>query len=117
MSNTRLKHCLYAVVAAFLALAAIRYGGAYFVSLEFDDYVEQQVKFASRSRRSVDDVRAAVVKKSEELGIGVRPRDIHIARRGPSFTLSFSYEQPVDMLLYQDKLEFSVSRSGEVFDR
>jgi hypothetical protein len=117
MARLQLRQIIFMVIFAFLLVGSIQYGTVYLGAWEFHDYIEQQVRFAARSRRSLEDVRGAVVRRSNELGIGVLPRDVHITRKGPSFTLSLSYTQPVDMFFYRHDMEFNVTRSGEIFDR
>jgi hypothetical protein len=119
MSRRYLRAVFFLLLATFLVVAAIQYGTVLLEAWTFDDFVEQQVKFAQRSRHSLEDVRAAVVNRSDELGIGLLPRDVQIdiSKKSPTFTLSLSYTQPVDMFFFQHTLQFKVSKTGPIFVR
>ena len=63
----------------------------------------------------MDSVKQDVISKAKELGITIAPQDIVITQQGSNFTLSFAYEWPIDMRVYQQSLTFEVSAIGETF--
>jgi hypothetical protein len=99
-----------------ILFAATQYVPAYFAAFQFNDYIRQEVKYAVTSRKTTENVRGEIVQKAEELGISVRPKDIKITRRGPSFTLDLEYHWPINMRLYKHDLVFHTSESGEIFE-
>ena len=103
----------------FLFIAAIfvgvQYGRAYLTKYQFDDSVRQSVKYAAASRKSPEVVRREVVETAQELGIDIGPKDIHITKRGPAFTLELDYDSIVDLKVYKHVLTFSISEQGETF--
>ncbi len=103
---------------AFIALlfAATQYGPAYYAAFQFNDFIRQEVKFAAGAHKTIDAVRADLLSKAMELGIPLDKRDIHITKRGPSFTVEFDYHWPINMRVYKNDLVFHVSESGEVFE-
>ncbi|HEX4998547.1 MAG TPA: hypothetical protein VFY29_09980 [Terriglobia bacterium] len=115
MSRSQLRQIIFLLIFAFLIVAAVQYGSVYLMALEYNDYVEQQVKYAGRARRSMDDIRGNVVSKAREFGFDIPPRDVHMTRKGVSFTLDLTYVRPVEMYLYRHNLKFNVSSSGEMF--
>src|SRR5437870_1977570 len=100
MFGLKVRQIFFLAVFALLIAAGIQFGSALIPALEFKDAVRQQVKYASRSRRSVDDIRAGVVDKAKEMGIPLQARDVHIQRKGVSFTLDFAFTRPVEMWVY-----------------
>ena len=100
-----------------LVFVGVQFGRAYLTKYQFDDAVRQSVKYAAASRKGTEDVRREVVEKAEELGIEIGPKDIHISKRGPAFTLELEYEWVVDLRVSQHILTFEVSENGEVFEK
>jgi hypothetical protein len=103
------------VLIAFL-FAATQYGPAYFAAFQFNDFIRQEVKFAVTNRKTPDRLRLDIAQKASDLGIPVKPRDIHITRRGPSFTVELEYHFPINMRVYRHELVFHASESGEIFE-
>lgn len=110
------RHFLILLLIIGLFFAGAQYVPAYFAAFQFNDFIRQEVKFALTSRKTADALRADIVQKAKELEIPVTARDIHITRRGPSFTLDVEYRWPIDMKVYQHELIFHASESGEVFE-
>jgi hypothetical protein len=50
------------------------------------------------------------------LGIPLTKNDVHITKRGPSFTMEVDYRWPIDLKVYKQDLMFHVSEMGEVFE-
>jgi len=94
---------------------AVQYGNAYLTKYQFDDAVRQTVKYAASTRKGTEDVRREVVDKAEELGLDIGPKDIHITKRGPAFTLELTYTTTVNLRVYQHVLTFDISEQGEMF--
>jgi hypothetical protein len=53
---------------------------------------------------------------AKEYDIPITARDIHIERRGPSFTVVFDYQLPVDLRVYHFQLPGHVNGGGEIFE-
>jgi hypothetical protein len=103
---------LFFIAAVFVA---IQYGDAYLTRYQFQDSVRQTVKYAASTRKGTEDVRREVVEKAAELGIDIGPKDILITKRGPAFTLEFTYSWTVNLRVYQQVLTFEISEQGEMF--
>ena len=99
-----------------ILFAATQYGPAYYAAFQFNDYMRQEVKFAVTNKTTPEKVRSNLVQRANELGIPLSPRDVHITRRGPAFTVDLEYRWPINMRLYRHELVFHVSESGEVFE-
>jgi hypothetical protein len=95
--------------------AGVQYGSAYLTKYQFEDAVRQSVKYAASTRKNTEDVRRDVVEKAEELGLEVAPKDIHITKRGPAFTLDLEYTTTVNLRVYQHVLTFHIDEQGEMF--
>jgi len=103
-------------VLVVLLFAGTQYGPAYFAAFQLNDYIHQEVTFAVTNRKTPEMIRAGVVAKGGDLGITVKPKDVHITRRGPAFTLELEYHWPINMRVYKHELVFHSSESGEVFE-
>ena len=103
------------LVFVALVFVAVQYGDAYLTRYQFGDSVRQTVKYAASTRKGTEDIRREVVEKAEELGIDIGPKDIHITKRGPAFTLELEYTSTVNLRVTQHVLTFHVSEQGETF--
>src|SRR5690348_6965910 len=104
------------LVLVALLFAGTQYVPAYFSAFQLNDYIHQEVMFAITNRKSPEMIRAEVVQKGADLGIAINPKDIHITRRGPAFTLDLEYHWPINLRVYKHELVFHTSESGEVFE-
>ena|SRR5688572_7382685 len=111
--NGRQMFFLLVFVAALYA--ATQYGPAYFAAFQFNDFIRQEVKFAAPTRKSIETVRADIVRSAMEFGIALDRRDVRITTQGPSFTVEFDYRWPIDLRVYKHDLVFHVSETGEFF--
>lgn len=103
------------LVLVGLLVAGTQYGPAYFAAFQLNDYIHQEVTFAVTNRKTPEMLRAEIVQRGSDLGIHVDPKDIHIVRRGPAFTLELEYHWPIDLRVYRHELVFHSAESGEVF--
>ena|SRR5690349_5603188 len=110
------RRFLILLIVAGLLFAGSIYVPVYFAAFEFNDYIRQQVKYASTSRKTIEVLRADILNKATELGIPITRKDIHVSRQGPSFTLDVEYRWPIDMKIYHHVLVFHASHSGEAFE-
>ena len=99
-----------------LLLAGTQYVPGWFVALQFNDYVRQEVKFAVSSRKTPEAIRQEVVVKATELGIPLTKDEVRITKRGPAFNLVIDYHWPINLKVYHHDLLFHVDESGEVFE-
>ena len=108
------KLFMLALLAAGV-FVGVQYARVYLTKYQFGDAVRQSVKYAASTRKSPDAVRREVLEKAEELGITLGPKDVHIVKRGPAFTLEATYQMPVNLRFREHILTFEVSESGETF--
>src|SRR5207247_3988150 len=87
------------LVLVALLFAGTQYVPAYFAAFQFSDFVHQEVKFAVTNRKNPERVRIDVTQRANELGISIKPKDVHITRRGPAFILDVDYRWPINMKL------------------
>jgi|SRR5687767_9819535 len=105
------------LLVIFAGFAGLQYGPAYVTHIQFKDFVAQETKFAASSRRSPEDLKKTIVEEAKNLEIELDPKEIQIERDGISFRLSFQYKLPIDLRLYKHSLNFTISESGETFER
>ncbi len=104
------------LVLVAILFAASQYVPAYFASFQFNDFVREEVKFAATNRKKAETIRTDIVQKARELDIELTKDDIHITKRGPSFTLEIEYHWLVNMRVYKQDLIFHASETGELFE-
>jgi hypothetical protein len=109
------KKLFWLVIFVALVFVGVQYGSAYLTKYQFDDAVRQSVKYAASTRKGPEDVRREVVDKGAELGIEIDPKDVHITKRGPAFTLELQYTTTVNLRVRQHVLTFDISEKGEMF--
>ena len=112
--NGRQLFILLVLVVALLA--GTQYVPGWFASIQFSDYVRQEVKYAVSSRKTPEAVRDAVVDKATELGIPLTKKEVHITKKGPTFNIQIEYHWPIDMKVYKHDLVFHVDEWGELFE-
>src|SRR5262245_32229428 len=117
MLGLNARRIFYIVVLVVIGFVASQYIPALFNSLQFNDFIRQEVKFAGTSRKTTDDVVRDIMEKAKEFQIPVTAKDVRITRRGPSFTLDLEYDIPVDLRVYRHVLRFHASENGESFDK
>jgi hypothetical protein len=110
------RQLFFLLVLILLLFAGTQYVPGFFVALQFNDYVRQEVKFAGTARKTPEAVRTEVVDKATELGIALTDKDVHITRRGPAFNMVIDYHWPINLRVYRHELSFHVDELGEVFE-
>jgi len=100
---------------AFVYVAA-QFIAVYYQSFQFSDFVYQEVKFASSKRKPTEKIRASIADEALSSGIPVKPRDIHITKRGPTFSVEINYSLTVDLRVHQYVWPFHIVTAGPLFD-
>jgi hypothetical protein len=117
MFGLNARRLFYILVVAAAIFVGSQYAPAYFYAFQFDDFIQQEVKYAAASKKTPDDIKRELLDKAPEFHIPITPRDIHITHRGPSFTLDVDYTWPIDLRVYHHDLKFHPSGVGEDFER
>jgi hypothetical protein len=116
MFGLNFRQLLGLLVLIAVMYAATQYVPPYFDAYQFNDFIRQEVKYAISARSTPTLVSAAIAQEAKDLNIPVAARDIHVTRRGPSFTIDLEYRVPIDMRLYRHDLVFHCNETGEVFE-
>ena len=111
------RRLIIIVLLVSAIFAGTQYAPPLFYSLQFNDFIRQEVKYASAARKSTEVIAREILDKSKELHIPITAQDIRITRRGPAFTLDLDYSWPIDLRVYKHDLNFHVSETGESFER
>ena len=115
MFGLSLRQIFFLLLLLAALFAGSQYAPVYLKALEFNDFVNSQVKYAATSRKSLESLRTSIYDKAREVEIPITAKDIKIARHGASFDLTIDYSFPIDIRVYKHELTFHVSESGEVF--
>lgn len=89
-----------------MVFTAVKIVPAYFANWQFQDAIETEARFAIANRKGEDEVRTDVFKKVQELGIPAKRDDIRVSLTEGMVNISLSYSVPVDLQVYQFKLDF-----------
>ena len=116
MFGLKSRQVFFILFFAVSAYVATQFITAYYHSFQFSDFVYQEVRFASSKRKSTEKIRVSIVEEAMTAGIPVKARDIHITKRGPTFTVEIDYSLVVDMRVYQYVWPFHIVTSGPLFE-
>jgi len=116
MFGLKSRQLFFIVFAAAVVYVATQFIGVYYRAFQFSDFVYQEVKFASSKRKSTEKVRASIADEARSANIPVKPRDIHITKRGPSFSVEIDYSLTVDLRVYQYVWPQHVVTAGPLFE-
>jgi hypothetical protein len=102
----RLATMLMILVLAAAVFVGFKIFPAYFSNYQLQDSMLTEARFAVSSRKSEEDVRAAVWKKIQELGIPAKREDIKVTFVDTSVNIEVNYVVHVDLKVYEFNLEF-----------
>jgi hypothetical protein len=101
------------MLLAFVIIGSIGYVGfklipPYFANYQFQDSIETESRFALTGypKRSQNDIQNEVFKKAQDLGIAVKPDDVHVVMDSTTCAISLDYSVPIDLQFYQFTLQF-----------
>jgi hypothetical protein len=97
-------------LAGFLAL--LRFGSIYYGSWEFDDFVRQQTKRI----HSKAQFKQAILDEARAYSLPISESDIVLNRNSSVMRVTVDYTVPVDLIVYQPKLQFHVISAGIVYE-
>ena len=106
----RAKTLLALVVLVALVFSAIKIVPAYVNNYDMQDAMQQEARFVFNPNtgrpKSMDDIRAELVKKAQQLGLPIKPDDIQVTQEGTKVSIAADYTIPVDLVVYQFTLHF-----------
>ena len=86
MFGLKSRQLFYILFFVAVVYVASQFVAVYYRAFQFSDFVYQEVKFAASKRKPTEKIRASIVDEAKNWEIPVVPRDIHITKRGPSFS-------------------------------
>ena len=116
MFGLKARQLVYLLILLILVLAAWQIVPVYFQRFQFTDFVGAEVKFAVSKRANVKKVRSNILDEARRAQIPITAADVHITRRGPTFTVEIDYKLPVDLGVYQFQWPSHVKIAGDIFD-
>ena len=103
----RLKSVLVLAFLAALIYVAFKLVPPFINNYQLEDAMKQEARFAGVNRKDQDSIRNDVFKKIQELEIPARREDIRVEAIAPfSVRISLDYTVPVDLSIYQLRLQF-----------
>jgi hypothetical protein len=94
------------VILGILVFVGVKIVPVYFANYQLQDAVETEARFAIADRRPDNDIRDALMKKIQELGIPARREDIKVNNQQRLVEISVDYSVPIDLQVYQLTLQF-----------
>jgi hypothetical protein len=106
--GSRANMLLAIVIVGSLLFVGWKLIPPYFANYQFQDAIETESRFALTGypKRSQDDIQNEVFKKAQQLGINVKPEDVHVVMDAQTCTISLDYSVPIDLQVYQTVLQF-----------
>ena len=103
----RLKTVLVLAFLAALVYVALKLVPPFVDNYQLEDAMKQEARFAGVNRKDPEAIRNDVYKKIQELEIPARREDIRVESIAPfSVRISLDYTVPVDLRVYQLRLQF-----------
>lgn len=102
----RLATLLMVLILAAAIFAGVKMVPAYFSNYQLQDSMQTEARFAVSSRKSEEDIRAAIWKKIQELGIPAKREDIKVTVIDTTVNIEVNYIVHVDLKAYEFNLEF-----------
>jgi hypothetical protein len=116
MFGLKSRQLFFIVFTIALVYVAVQCIAVYYRAFQFSDFVYQEVKFASSKRKSTEKVKASIADEAKNWDIPVKPRDIHVTKRGPSFSVEIDYSLVVDLRVHQFTWPQHVATAGPLFE-
>jgi hypothetical protein len=104
--RSKLNLILTLAVLGAMLFIAVKIVPVYFANYELKDSIETEARFAIANRRSDDDIRDAVFKKVQELGVPAKREDIKVNNQQRFVEITVDYTVPIDLQVYQFPLQF-----------
>jgi hypothetical protein len=106
--GSKLNMLFVVVILGAAAFVALKVVPPEFANYQFQDSIESESRFALTGypKRSQEDIQNEVYKKAQELGIQVKPEDVHVVMDATTCTISLDYSVPIDLQVYQFALQF-----------
>lgn len=106
--GSKLNFLVTVVILGAMGFAAVKIVPAYVANFQFQDAIQTESRFALSAypKKSVEDIRDDVWKKAQELSIPATRDDIQVMVDNGSVDIGLNYAVPVDLAVYQFKLQF-----------
>jgi len=116
MFGLRSRQLFFIAFTVAVVYVAAQFIAVYYRAFQFSDFVYQEVKFASSKRKSTEKVKSSIVDEAKNWDIPIKPRDIHVTKRGPSFSVEIDYSLVVDLTVHQFIWPQHVVDAGPLFE-
>ncbi len=106
--GSTLNKLITIAILGALAFIAVKIVPVYVNNYEFQDSIETESRFALAGypKKSVDDIRDDVFKKTQELGIPAKKEDIQVTVDNSDVDIGLDYSVPINLDVYQFTLQF-----------
>ena len=98
------------LVALATLFVTIRFVNVYYGSWQFDDFLKQQTKRI----HSTAQFKQSLLSEATEYSLPITESDITLTNVGSVLRVTVDYKAPVDLIVYQPKLQFHSTSAGIV---
>jgi len=106
--SAAVKTILTLAIIGGMIFTGVKIVPVYFAKYQMQDAIETESKFALAGypKKSIDDIRADVYKKAQDLGVPTKPEDIQVVVSSTNVEITMDYSVPIDLAVYQWAPEF-----------
>ena len=113
----RIKVLLSIFVLVVLCYIGFKVIPVYLNNYQFQDEIQSISRFGAYTGRTDDEIRRAIQEKVSNLGLPLRPEDVHLVRQGRDVTIWADYTVHIDLPRHPLDLRFQpAARNGEKLD-
>ena len=108
-----MKAILWTLVLAAFVYVTVKVLPALISEFEFQDGIQTIARFASATRQTPEQIRAAVLKEAQKDDVPVDASDIKLEAVSGNVKIHVDYSVTVDLIVYQWTLNFHPSVSND----
>lgn len=103
----KLKALITTAIILMGIVAAVKIVPAYVANYQLIDKMQEQARFGVVNGYSADQLRDAIYKEVQDLGIPADKDDIKVMASSQVVKISLDYTVPIDLYVYKTQLHFS----------
>jgi hypothetical protein len=109
----KIKTILFLLIFAAIIFVGFKTVPAYVAEFQLSDKMQETARFAIVQHQSEDQIREAIFKVMQDLGIPAKSEDIKLDVTQQFVTITVDYHVPVDLLVFQTDLHFTPTASNK----
>jgi hypothetical protein len=111
--GARLKATFWILALAIFVFVMVKVVPVLVDDFEFQDGVQTIARYATATRQTPEQIRAAILKEAEKDDVPVDPKDIKVQAASGNVRINVDYSVTVDLTVYQWTLNFHPKISND----